>query len=129
MTSADTITTVTEQLQTEETKLNAKLQEHQTQVNTIRADLTRLQQALKALSTNNKTQRKQRGPNTKPAATQDQVNQAITAALADGHSLTSEQITKQVQQSILKDGKSKAGLVLRIKQALESDEFAEQLSQ
>ena len=127
--TADTITTVTEQLQSEETKLKAKLQEHQTQVTTIQADLSRLQQALKALSGNNKKQRKQKSPNTKPAATQDQVNQVITAALAGGHPLTSEQITNQVQQSIVKDGKSKVGLALRIKQALESEEFAKHLSQ
>lgn len=125
----DTITTVTEQLQSEETKLKAQLQEHQTQVNTIQADLTRLQQALKALSGNNKTQRKSKRPNTKPAATQELVNQVITDAFAGGHPLTREQITKQVQQSIVEDGKSRVGLALRIKQALESEAFAKHLSQ
>ena len=127
MTTATTITTVTEQLQQEETKLKEQLNQHQTQVNTLQADLQRLQTAIKALTSNHKgTTKKQKRPNTKPAATQAEVTQAITNALAEGRVLTAEQITERVQEATAKLGKSRVGLALRIKQCLKDDSIEQQ---
>jgi len=123
----NTLTSVTDQLVAEETKLKEQLQQHQTQVTTLQSDLTRLQTALTALTGNNKKQqRKPKRPNTKPAATQTDVNHAIADALDKGRTMTFEQITERIEQTITTAGKSRVGLALRIKQALSHDNIEHQ---
>ena len=127
MTITSTITNVTEQLQQEETKLKEQLEQRQTQVTALQADLTRLQTALAALTgNNNKQQRKQKRPNTKPAATQTEVSHGIADALADGRVLTAEQITQSVEKVTVAAGKSRVGLALRIEQALNDNNIEQQ---
>ncbi len=83
-------------------------------------EMSRIDGALKALGEkpNGRTPRK-------PAATKDDVIEAMLATLRTAAPLNEEDLRREVEQRIIDDGKSRMGLGLRFKEALQDSRFTD----
>ena len=123
----DTLDQVTATLTEEKDKITLELTKLNQQTKELEDSLNRINQALNALGQkpSSETPRKKRKPNAKPPATQTEVSNAIADLLAGGKVLTQDQIKQAVDQQMLSSGKSRVGLAIRIKQALDDDVIEE----
>lgn len=82
------------------------------------AELARIDGALKALGAkpNGRTTRK-------PAATKEDVIEAMLAVLGSSGPLAEEDLRHELERQITESGKSRMGLSLRFKEALQDDRF------
>ena len=114
----DRLTDVAQQLKGERDTLAIEIDSLKAGLAERQTELSRIDGALKALGEkpNGKKARK-------PAATKDEVIEAMLSVLDSGNTLAEEELRTQVEQRITEAGKSRMGFSLRFKEALQDSRF------
>lgn len=113
------ITTVVDQLRAEEARIQSDVERLHHEAKAAEAQLRQVRGALAALK--EKPQSKS-GP-TKPAATKEEVVQTMVALLQAKGPLRQGDLKRFIEQRVAAAGKSRSGLALRFREALNDPRF------
>ena len=116
--TSERLTTVLDELRAEEAELQEKLESLRTQVKSGEAQLTQVRKALTSLKGKSSN-----GTNSKRTATREEVVEAMRDVLRERGTVSEGDLKRLVEEKISAQGKSRVGLVMRLKSALKDDQF------
>ncbi len=112
------------ELRNEEEKLSAELQELQARAGELEAAVERVRSALEALG-----QKPERRPATRKAsqkgARKEQVKELVVGVLVEEGPLELDELKQSVEKEAKRQGISRMGLALRLREVLKEDSFIE----
>ena len=119
--SNDLFDNITDKLRIEEERLSNELKRLQQNTKEVSTDLKRIQDVRKAMNGGRGSGATPR----KPAATAADVSCIVKDILQSSEAVDDSLLREQIAEEVVKSGKSRMGLSLRIKEVLASSEFTE----
>ena len=116
--TSERLTTVLDELRAEEADLQEKLDSLRVELRSGEAQLTQIRKALTSLKGKSSN-----GTNSKRTATREEVIEAMRDVLRERGSVTEHDLKRFVEERVSAQGKSRVGLVMRLKSALKEKEF------